>query len=226
MLKLIRKELILNKKLLIINFLIITLYFIWASTQVDSYRAYLVMVCLLVSLAIPMSCIAREEKFKTGILTCSLPFRRSTIVASKYATSWILMAVGWVYAVLVSAVNPFSAFDAGSIFTLKYMLLSLFFLSIFFVFFLPFVIRFGVTGIIIFLVLSQLLALLAMVIISIMGKKGNIFNSVLQGMEQAIRYILNHEGTVVFYLIVLASVFLLNFLSIKAAQVLYSRKEL
>jgi ABC-2 type transport system permease protein len=156
-LKLLRMEYFVNRKQMLIALAIFSGYFVYMAYRIDSPRVFLVTMSLMIGLAMPFGIIGREDKFKTASLVCSLPVRRTTIVLAKYAAGWMAMGFGLAYALLLAAWLPFSKLSVTEILTLKSILISLFLVSILFGFIFPFTIRFGLMGIIIFLVSSQLL---------------------------------------------------------------------
>lgn len=225
MLNLIRKELILSKRAIGISFVIITAYLIWSSIMIGSSNVYILIVSFMVGLVFPFTFQAREDRFKAAVLSCSLPFRRSTIVVSKFMTSWILIIGGLLHAFLIVSVNPFSKIKAGQLLTLKSLLIILFFTSLIAVFILPFIFRFGMVGVIVFLVSTQMLGVFFMIMAQLIGSKQNIVRKTINAIFEGLRYLLNHVGTPVFFLVLAVSIVLLNLVSLKVSQALYARRD-
>jgi len=225
MFNLIRKELILNKKALLISLCVVTAYLLWAAATIESLRAYIFIASIMSGFMLPVNIQGQEDKFKTAILNCSLPFRRSTIVLARYMTIWLIMLAGTVYVLGIGALIPFTRFPAGNIFNPQVFLSALLFISILIFFLYPFVIRFGVTGMMIFLVFTQVLGIILLFLTQYLGKKQDILRAFIGLMVSGIRYVFHHEPTLPYFFILLAAIIVLNFISLKISQALYARRD-
>ena len=226
MLNLLRLEFFFNKKWLIIVLFMFTGYFAWAVYQMSSPKAVLVIISGMLGLISSMGFQVREDKFKTAALVCSLPLRRSDIVLGKFTATWTVLVVGFIYTLGLIAVLPFSKISVGEIVTLKFVLISLALISLIFGLLMPFTIRFGMVGIIIFLVGSQVLGILLLLITRIFASRRNFLSAIIQGIEGFLRFILNHEADSVFLAVLAASVLVLNGTSFFLARALYARRNL
>jgi ABC-type transport system involved in multi-copper enzyme maturation permease subunit len=226
MTKLLRLEYILNRRQVLITVAIFSLFFLYMASRIDSSRVYLVMVCLMLGLALPFGILGREDKFKTASLVCSLPVRRSTVVLAKYAATWIVIGAGIAYSVVLTAVLPFAKVPVGELLTLKSLLVSLFLISLLFGFILPFTIRFGLTGIIVFLVSTQVLGIVALLSVQLLGSRGNPIRTAIRAVEGGLRDILYHPATSGFLLTMAAAVLAVNAISFFTARALYLRRDL
>jgi ABC-type transport system involved in multi-copper enzyme maturation permease subunit len=226
MLKLLRMEFIFSRKQLGITLAIFSVFFCYMAYRINSPRVFLVTTSLVIGLSVPFQFVGREDKFKTASLVCSLPVRRSTVVLSKYATSWIAIAGGLAYGILLAAVFPMAVVPIGELLNPKSLLVCLAFASLFVCFVLPFTTRFGLTGIIIFLVGTQLLGILLLTFGQILGPKLNLLRTLIGMAENGIRFILYHPPTSSFFLTLVGSIVLMNVLSFFVTKALYVRKEL
>ena len=223
--KLIRMEFIFNRKQVFIILAIFSAYFAYMVTRFTSPRFFLVVTSLMVGLAIPIAIVGREDKFKTASLVCSLPVRRAEIVLAKYAAIWIMIGISLAYSLLIVAVFPFAKVSVAGILNLKSLLISLALISLFFCFVLPFTIRFGFVGIIIFLLSTQVLGIVVLLLGQFMGPKLNLLRVVFRSLEKGVRAILNHPGTPDFLLLLVAASLLLNAASFALSSWLYARRE-
>jgi len=226
MIKVLRMEFVFNRRQLAITMAIFSIYFGWMANRIPSPRAFLVLTSLMIGLAIPFGILGREDKFKTASLVCSLPLRRSSVVLAKYAMSWITIGLALIYAIVLTAVLPFARIPLGEILNPKSLLISLAMISLLFSFILPFTTRFGLIGIIIFLVSTQVLGILLLVLGQILGPALNPLRMVIGTAENGIRFVLDHPSTSGFLLTLAASAVVLNAVSFFITRVLYARKEM
>jgi len=224
--KLLRLEYIFNRRQVLIVLAIFTVYFAYLAGRIGSPRLFIIITSLMVGLSIPFVILGREDRFKTAALICSLPVRRSTVVLAKYAASWIAIGLGMGYALLLAAIIPFSKISVGDILTAKALVVSVLLISLFLSVILPFTVRFGLTGIIIFLVGAQLLGILAHVLVQLLGGARNPLRVVFRAAEGGLRLLLTHEGTPGFLLTLLAAAILVNAASLFISRALYARRDL
>ena len=224
MFKYVRRELILNKNLIIIFLVYVSVLWIWVSLQKIPPK----MAIMIFSFIVPMlslSLQAREDKFKAWISTCSLPTTRNAIVKARFFTLWIFTFAALFYAVVVSALIPGNQTMLAQLLTLKTLFLSLFFISLCLAVLLPFIIRFGIVGIMIFLVAAQVLGIVFLMLTRLTGRNENFLRSFLNLIIDGIKYLFNHEGTLLFYFTIILAAAALNFFSLKISQFLLARKD-
>jgi ABC-type transport system involved in multi-copper enzyme maturation permease subunit len=142
--KLIRFELLLSRKALLIMLGIYAPFFVWAAAYLPSARFYVVMTSFFVGLSLPAGVHGREDKFKTTALLCSLPVRRSSVVLAKFSASWLIMVAGFLFATAVVVLSPLSKFPVGEFLKAREVLLALGLTSLGFALVLPFILRFGI----------------------------------------------------------------------------------
>jgi hypothetical protein len=226
MLKILRLEFLFSRRQVLIVLAIFSAYFAYMAGRVDSPRLFIVMTSLMVGISMPFVILGREDKFKTAALVCSLPVRRSTIVLGKYAATWIAIGVGLGYALLVTAVLPFAKVAVSEVLSLKTILVSMFLISLIFSVVLPFTLRFGMTGVIILLVGTQLLGIVVLVLTHFARAANNPLRILLQAVEKGLRTLLGHEPTAGFLLVLLAAILALNAVSMLVGWALYARRDL
>jgi|SRR5690625_2267972 len=113
MFNLIRRDVILQKKLLLTYIPFIVLFII-----TDSHPA---LTFLVASIFIPFNSFYYDEKAETNILLNSLPYKRKEIIASRYlgATIYMVLSIGVTSLALFVANKPFTIADiaiAGGLF--------------------------------------------------------------------------------------------------------------
>lgn len=226
MLKILRLEYLFSRRQVLIVLAIFSAYFAYMAGRIDSPRFFVVMTSVMVGLSMPFVMLGREDKFKTATLVCSLPVRRSTVVLGKYAATWIAIGMGLVYALVLTAVLPFSKIAVAEILSLKTILVSLFLISLVFAVILPFTLRFGLTGVIVLLVGTQLLGIVALFLAQLVRVPNNPLRIVLRAVESGLKSLLYHEPTAGFLLGLLAAILAVNALSMLVGWLLYSRRDL
>jgi ABC-2 family transporter protein len=225
MLRLVRLELLLNRKVLLSTLAILSAVFVYFANQSDTANQFIGFVSLVTGLSIPVTLEGREDRFRTSVLLCSLPARRSDVVLAKYTMTWAIMTCTLVYALLIAAL-PFSKVALAHVINPKGLLLLVFFLSFFFAFQLPLTTRFGFKGIMIGLVGLQVLGVLGFVFVDLFGGKRNPLRVVFLAVEKFFRYIVRLEPTAGNLLLLGAAVLVLNAGSFLAARALYVRRDL
>lgn len=226
MLKILRLEYLFSRRHVLIVLAVFSAYFAYMAGKIDSPRLFIVMTSVMVGLSMPFVILGREDKFKTAALVCSLPVRRSTVVLGKYAASWIAIGMGLVYALLLTAVLPFSKIAVVEVLSLKTILVSLFLISLIFAVILPFTLRFGLVGVIVLLVGTQLLGIVALFVAQLVKVPNNPLRIVLRAVERGLKSLLYHEPTAGFLLGLLAAILAVNALSMLVGWLLYSRRDL
>jgi ABC-type transport system involved in multi-copper enzyme maturation permease subunit len=226
MLKLLRLEYLFNRRQIIVVLAIFTAYFAYVVSRIESPRVFLVMTSLMMGLSIPFTFLAREDKFKTAALACSLPVRRSTVVASKFAATWAGIGLGLAYALAFAAVFPGARFAVGDVLSLRALLVSLFLISLVFAVILPFTIRFGLTGIIILLVSTQLLGIVALLMTQLIGHGPNPLRTAIRAVEGGLRSLFAREPTPLFLLELAAAISAVNVIALLVGRALYARRDL
>lgn len=226
MLKILRLEYLFSRRQVLIVLAVFSAYFAYMAGKIDSPRLFIVMTSVMVGLSMPFTILGREDKFKTAPLVCSLPVRRSTVVLGKYAASWIAIGAGLVYALALTAILPFSKIAASEVLSPKTLLVSLFLISLIFAVILPFTLRFGLVGVIVLLVGSQLLGIVALFLAQLVRVPNDPLRIVLRAVERGLKGLLYHEPTAGFLLGLLAAILAVNAASMLVGWLLYSRRDL
>lgn len=158
MLKVMQKDLILNKKLLAINAVILlaTLTYFAAGSMRTPPQVFAAFASLMMAI-LPMTLITQEDKFKAMTLGCSLPVSRKTIVQARFALALAMALAGLLVAFLFGTLVPFSTYGFTDLFAGKPVLTALVGLGLVLSLMLPFTLRHGLKGLLLLLVALQVL---------------------------------------------------------------------
>jgi len=163
-----KKDLILNRRVILINGLIFAaLLAFFATWQADlPPRVYAGFSSLMVSF-LPAVMVTREDKFNAMVLGCSLPVRRKTIVRARFVLWLGLALAGVLGAFALGGFLPFSNFRAGDLFAWGPILTALTGVSLLMALLLPFTLRFGMKGVLIFLASTQVLGVILLTVMQV-----------------------------------------------------------
>lgn len=170
MLRTIRKELILNRNVILMNgviFLALLTFFATMDSEMP-VKLYAGWSSLMLSF-LPATMVTREDKFKAMTLGCSLPVSRKTVVQARFALSGGLAFLGILAAFLLGGFFPTSTFQPGDLFAWGPVIIGLSGITIVLSILLPITLRFGMHGIFIFLVGSQVLGVVMLTLVNVMG---------------------------------------------------------
>lgn len=160
-----KKDLILNRKVILINGVIFAVLLgFFATWQTDlPPRAYAGFSALMLSF-LPAVMVTREDKFNAMVLGCSLPVSRKTIVRARFVLWLGLALAGVAGAFALGAFLPSSNFVAADLFTRGPILTALTGVSLLLALLLPFTLRFGMKGVLIFLASTQVLGVILLTV--------------------------------------------------------------
>jgi hypothetical protein len=74
-------------------------------------------------------------------------------------------------------------------------------------------------------VAAQVLGIVFLMLTRLTGRNENFLRSFINLIIDGIKYIFNHEGTLLFYLAIILATAALNFFSLKISQFLLARKD-
>jgi hypothetical protein len=214
----------LNKIVLWISPPMIIGFLIYACLQPDINRMFVVMACLI-SFMIPIQIIGREEKLKGNALTCSLPVKRGTIVLAKYLMGWLSMSACLVFSIIFGLIFPGSMVEAGQLLTLKTLFIAFVVFTILLGTVLPFAIRFGHVGLMLFLVGCQVLGIILFMIAALAGSFRSVIQSFFAALSGIKSFLLAQGGEPFYYGVLVALLVLLNLVSFFVSKALYARRE-
>ena len=222
---LIRKDVILGRWTLIANgsIALVAPFILLMLDEPPPVMMYVLYVGLMCTM-LPVSLIAKEDKFSATAFTCSLPVTRNDIVTSRYLGGW-LIAGGWMTAVLAfglvaPAVRDLWSNGAGGALLGGFAMLGLTIAIV-----VPFTIRFGMNGLLFGLVGLQALGMVLFL--------GALATGGLDGIERAVKSVIDgvgsyHErvGPAGFAATVIFGVALLNWVSWRASLRIFRTRDL
>jgi len=221
---LILKDLILNKKFLIGLGISYVIYIGYIGSRMNNPRLAVIIGAFMCAL-IPLMIVTREDKFKAALLSCSLPATRREIIQARYVLAWMIMAAVYGLIVPVMVLFPGSRMRWASVAGLPALLTALAFMTLFFAFLMPFLIRFGLVGMFSFLVGLQLLGIASMVLHD-RGVLGFSLREIIAGIRNALNSLSASLSTPVYVAVLLAALILFNLSSLALSVALFRRKDL
>jgi len=212
-----------NRKALLLN-VGIFLVFVLIMLTGESIPAleFIGLSCLLFSLA-PMTVLVREDKFKTKSLVCSLPAKRKTIVLGRYLLGLGIGLGGGGLSILLARLLPFSTLDTSGLPLLRAVLVGTTMVVVPLSFLLPFTIRFGLIGMLVFLVGAQVLGVLVLLVSRLLGFDG--LRSIFAGAGDFVVLSRSALGEIGFAVAVLALLTLFATVSCRISIGIYERRE-
>lgn len=171
MLEVIKKDLILNRNVMLLNTVVfggcLVVIAIWLPdfppTRLFAGFAGIMMAFL------PAITVTREDRFNAMALGCSLPVRRKTIVRARFVLSLGTASLGLLGIFLLVSLLPHSHYRPADLFDRGPLLTALAVIAIALSLLLPFILRFGMNGVLIFLVVTQVLGALLLTVVSVAG---------------------------------------------------------
>ncbi|OGD27679.1 MAG: hypothetical protein A2Y56_03165 [Candidatus Aminicenantes bacterium RBG_13_63_10] len=221
---LILKDLILNKKFLIGIGIFYVIYMGYFGSRINNPRLAIIIGAFMCAL-IPLMTVTREDKFKAALLTCSLPATRKQIIQARYVLGWMVMTAVYGLIVPVMVLFPGSRMRWASVAGVPAILAALAFLTLFFAFLMPFLIRFGLVGMFSFLVGLQLLGIAALALQN-RGILSFSLKEIILGIRNALQTLNQSLGTPAYVVILLATLILINLASLTLSVALFRRKDL
>jgi hypothetical protein len=229
MLALLRKDLILNGRLIWVSYAFWSVLWLGGPAMGTSGDLTFGVWGGMVSVAcafLPVMMLVREDKFRAGALSCSLPVTRDAVVASRYVGAWLVALTAVAIAIL--AMLALSLFGVRPLLpptpTLPVTVIMVVGLAL--AAMMPVAIRFGAAGVIGLLVALQVLGVVALL-------AGEVFDvRLVEGIESAVgaiarggRWLGSVIGPAAFSAALVAAVLAVNYASFRLSSWLYRRRE-
>lgn len=224
--KLLRKDWLLNRRALLLAYLVWSA--LWLGLPLMEYgeefslgawTGFVSVACAF----LPIVVVGREDKFRAAALACSLPVTRRDIVKARYLGGWLLaiaaaaVALGAMLLLSSAAGWPFGrpplAIPIVIVVVIGLVLGAT----------MPFVLRFGLVGLIGFLVALQLLGIVVLLASAIFDSNG--VSSLVRGFATAVSGSYRALGAATFYAAALAAIAVLNFASYRLSVFVYGSRE-
>jgi ABC-2 type transport system permease protein len=223
MYNLIRKDLILNKKFLLVFGFLYIVYMGYLGSRVSTPREVVIFSTLLCAL-LPLIQYTREDKFKTSVLNSSLPVTRRQIVLSRYVLSWAVTLIMYALIIAALAVIPGGKVSAAALLNFTTILFALAFMTLYLSLLLPLLLRFGMVGMFAFLIGIQVLAIPILIL-----ERHKVLNFGLRDLVSSIKSALfslqAHLGQSGYLALIIVLLILLNTASFFWAVFLFKRKD-
>jgi len=221
---LVRKDLILSRNAFLWTGLPFLLYFaIVASEPVVPLREFLILSAILCAL-MPVSVFGREDKFKAAALTYSLPVTRRAAVQARYALAGGCGLLGTASALILGVLWPWGHFAASDILNLGTILFTLTAVVAIAALLLPFVFRFGLFGLIWFIVGLQILGIAALLAKTVVGR--DAVRPVFRSLGRMVAGLHTRLGDPAIAVVVLVALGVLAAVSMRVSVFLSERRDL
>ena len=152
--RLLQREWILNRQNVAIMFAIYGAYQVYVLRSVDSTRPFVVMAALFAAF-LTSALFVREDKFRSAWWACTLPVTRLELIRARYLAAWSMVLAALAGSTLLAVVVPGSAVLVAEVFNPSTLLIAATGTTLIFAWVLPFTIRFGMFGLMVFLIGAQ-----------------------------------------------------------------------
>jgi ABC-type transport system involved in multi-copper enzyme maturation permease subunit len=221
---LIRKDLILDRRTVGLN---LALYLIMGPAFIAVLSEAPVKAVAvwagLVGAMIPLSLVSREDKFRSAALTCSLPVTRDAVVSARYwggglvtlAAIAVILAAGYLVPQTGLAERGLGTGPLLAAFTVAGLVQAAL---------LPFTIRFGIAGLMVFLVGAQVVGMGAFLSGMLVGY--DALRGLIRTISLALAAVRAAAGEGGLAVVLVTAVLLLNLVSLALARRLFRAREL
>jgi len=233
MLTLFKKELIVQKLMLLIMLGVGTLYFPILIHR--SEAGGIVTLSFLWGFVFPFILLVRDQKSNGMIFSLSLPITRRNYVLSKYLLGWALFFTVVLYAILYSTlVVTIAGGDAYDIYrdaSVHTYLRGFFIVGSIIAVLFPISLRYGtLAGFLIFGVSLNLLGVIVFFISRSLSEAGNSIEefvlSIFSFISNVSNYLIESMGEVIYIPFVILLMFAINYVSFKTSVILFKKRDL
>jgi hypothetical protein len=229
--ELVWRDWILNRRTLLLSFAVFFAFQLYSILRMSSDRAWLVFAAIYASFLTIIPVVVEDTSQATAS-TCALPVTRTDVVRARFVASWVLttavLAVTAALPAVVpgSAVEPAIALQPGTLLAMATTVTAVVALMQ------PFTIRFGMLGVMIFLVSAQVLGGAALFLAARFRRPDGVGAGVgpiragLSELSAAVTAVHDAVGPAGFVVVVLAALAVVNWLGYRFAVFLFRRREL
>lgn len=225
--RLLLKDWILNRRALLIILAIYAAFQIYLVLRISHTKPWIVFTCVYASF-LTIVPLTREDKFRAGAWARTLPVSRAELVGAHFIGSWLMVTAACLTALALAAALPGSRVDPALVLEPRALLLAASFVSVILCLLVPFTLRYGLMGVMIFLVAFQVLGVVALFVAVATGGMKHVeagvraaFALAGSGVDAA-RDVL---PPAVFALAAVAALSALNWTGYRFALALYNRRE-
>jgi hypothetical protein len=227
--KLLMREWILTRRALLTIagiYLAFEAYFV---CRTSSARQYLIFAAIYASF-LTLTLFLREDKFRAASWSCTLPISRRDLVRARFLGAWILVMGNLALALVLARIMPGRAVQAAAVLDPATLFLAAFAVTIVLALMLPFAIRFGLLGVMIFLVGTQLLGTTVLLIAVRTRGRARASKGMLAGgievLTEALVALRDFLSPPIFYLAAAVVLIIVNWLGYRLAVAMFRRLEL
>jgi hypothetical protein len=222
---LIRKDLIFNRRVLGLNYafylLLLPVYAALVGNLPPAvYAGFAAVICSI----FPLTLVAREDKFRTSALTCSLPVTRDAIVSARYWGGGIVALGATALILLAGYLVPHTGFAARGGGVGPALLVAFVLVGLLQALLLPFTIRYGLAGLVVFLVGTQVLGVVLLLTGIFVGL--DLIRGVIEAVGATLRVVREKAGDGGLAVTLVVAVVLLNLVSHGQSRRLFRAREL
>ena len=229
LLELFYRDWLLNRRMLFISYGIFLAFEAFASWLPHSPQVWLIFACIYSSF-LAVTIFLREDRFQALGWTCTLPLTRRDLVRARYIEAWAIVLVTMAAAIGVCAIMPASKVDVSIVLQPTNLLVGALVVTVIVSLMLPFTIRLGFMGMLVFLVGIQVLGMLALVAAQMFRGPTSAgvrpiaaFFGGITDLVIALRF---HLGAPAFFVAALGVLGLVNYAAYHGAVWLFARREL
>jgi len=221
MLKHILKDLLFHRRFLLTFGLFYPLYIGFFGSRLSTPTVAAIMGAFLYAL-VPIMLFSREDRFKSVGFSLSLPTTRREMLRSHYVLSWALMAALYLAASLLMIVMPGGKLGPAKVFSLQTILLTLATMTLTFAALMPLFVRFGMAGLIVFLIAMQVLGVVFLLFRMAIGRS---VISVVRALPRIVAALLAALGPAGAAAVALVFILAINVISFGISARLFAGKE-
>jgi hypothetical protein len=209
-----KKDLILNRTVILINAVIFAACMIFFTSWEEDLppRVYAGFSAFMVAF-LPAVLVTREDKFNAMVLGCSLPARRKTIVQARFLLSVGMALLGVFAALLLASILPVSNFRARDLFAWGPLLTALAGVTLILSLLLPFTLRYGMKGLMVLLISAQVLGVILLTLMQITRSSADkvLMGKILGGLAR-LHAAIGHTGFSLLLMVFLVGILGLSYL--------------
>lgn len=224
MFKQLRKDFILNKRILAINAAILlgwNLYFISNDIRLVPYLG---LNSIGIALAIALVPFTREDQGKTGILSCSLPSKRETLVSARFLFAILTVPAGLTILLLMAKLAPFSRVIINAVSALEVLAATSALGIAVVILAIPFTLKFGRLGLIMILLFFQVLGVLLVLAATLCNQRVNL-RAMVGKIASALASLKSFLGHNLYQLLLVTILVLVATASLKISRRIFRRRE-
>lgn len=225
LLKLLRRDVLLHGRMLLISYAFFLAFEAYVAFRVSSARFWLTGAAIYAAF-LSITVFAREDKFGSSAWTCTLPVRRTQIVRARFVIAWLLVTAALATGAAMAALLPGTRVVLEEILRPTTLLCAATAITLVVAPMLPFLIRFGLLGVMIFLVGAQLLGAGVLALAIALGRHGRHVSLGISTVAGAVRSAYGAFPPAVSVLLSIALLLAINWAGYRFSVFLFRRRDL